>query len=189
MTRSLSLLPTLAAVVLVASGCTNEEPGVAEPGPPSGSSMTTSGTSQESTEPLSASVDPCAVITPEEDFKQYGNFSPRQETSEDMASARVCSWKRDKQDPLDDRLIIGLAVRDDQSVDTVNDVGGGVNTGLINKREAAEAPNPVTGGCTLAVAIEDHSRVDINVLSEDVNDACDIAREVAYLVEPRLPKA
>ncbi|EHR59914.1 hypothetical protein SaccyDRAFT_1001 [Saccharomonospora cyanea NA-134] len=106
-----------------------------------------------------------------------------------MAEARVCSWQKEKQDPLEDGLVIGLAVRDAQSIDALTDVGGGVNAGSINGRKAAEAPNPSMGGCTLAVAIDDDSRIDVNVATEEVNAACDVAREVAYLVEPRLPKA
>ncbi|WP_247648659.1 DUF3558 domain-containing protein [Saccharomonospora xinjiangensis] len=187
MTRPITLLATFATAILAASGCAAEQPGVAEPTPRPPSTAISEAPSQAA-EPLSELVDPCAVIQHEKDLKEYGEFAPRQESSKDMAGARACSWKRKKQDPLEDTLIIGLAVRDKQSVDAIADVGGGINAGEINGRTAAEAPDPTSGGCTLAIAIDDGSRIDVNVLSEDVNDACDVARDIAYLIEPRLPK-
>ncbi|MER7116092.1 DUF3558 family protein [Saccharomonospora azurea] len=185
MTRSISLLSALAAVVLFAAGCASDEPGIAETGPQSSGAVPAPSSSESPTPP----VDPCTLMNPAEDLKQYGSFSPRQDSAKEMADAEVCSWQRKKDDPLEDGLVIGLAVRAEQGIDTVTDVGGGVNPGEINGREAAEAPDPNLGGCTLAIALTESSRVDVTAAAEEVNAACEVAREVAYLVEPRLPKA
>lgn len=185
MTRSISLPSALAAVVLLAAGCASDEPGIAETGTQSTGALLP----PSSSESPSPSVDPCALLRPAEDLKEYGSFSPRQDSGKDMADAVVCSWQRRKENPLEDGLVVGLAFRAAQSVDTVTDVGGGVNSGEINGREAAEAPDPNLGGCTLAIALSESARIDVTVVTEDVNAACDVAREVAYLVEPRLPTA
>jgi hypothetical protein len=180
MTRHLILLVPLAAVALAGTACTGTSDGIAAP------AHSTATDDHGPTDSLS--IDPCSLLDPAEDLQQYGNFTPRQESSEEMSDAETCSWQLQKQDPLDDGLVVGVGVRARQDIASVTDVGGGVNRGEINGREAAEAPDPNLGGCTLAIALSEDSRVDITAVAEEVNAACDVAREVAYLVEPRLPE-
>ncbi|EHY90554.1 DUF3558 domain-containing protein [Saccharomonospora azurea] len=192
MKRSVPVLPVLAAATLLTvAGCATEEPGIADPQTSSSAASSTS-TNGSPNQPggISASIDPCALITPAEDLTEYGRFSTGPASNDEAPGETSCSWQKEREDPLDESLIVGLIVRANQSVGTVNDVGGGVTDGEINGRTAAEAPNPQFHDCTLAIELDADSRIDVLVTAmDDVNAACEVAREVAYLVEPRLPKA
>jgi hypothetical protein len=190
MTRSVLLLPVLAAVAFAASGCTNEEPGIADPQPEYSTSLSTSPPSSTDTNGTGSSLEPCSLLDPAEDLSEYGRFTSKPGSNDEGASEKICSWQKQRDDALDESLVVGLVVRGAQSVETVNDVGGGVNKGEVNGRAAAEAPNPQFHDCTLAMELDAGSRIDVVVSGmDDVNAACDVAREVAYLVEPRLPEA
>jgi hypothetical protein len=187
MTR-FALLPALALLVLT-TACGDGADGIAQPNPSTGSTKQSQSFSTAPAEPgLSATLDPCELLAPDEDMAQHGSFHEGRYA--EAAGARLCSWQRQDDAATKSGLVISVGVRDSQAVDTMTDVGGGINAGEINGRSAAEAPDPQYGSCTLAVAVDDHSRVDIGITAmDDVNAACDVAREVAYLVEPRLPKA
>ncbi|EIE97871.1 DUF3558 domain-containing protein [Saccharomonospora glauca] len=187
MTR-FALLPALALLVLT-TACGDGTEGIAQSDP---STEPTPQSQSPSTAPtksgLSATLEPCELLIPDADMARYGSF--HEGRYREAAGARLCSWQRQDDATAKSGLVISVGVRDSQSVDTLTDVGGGINSGEVNGRSAAEAPDPRYGSCTLAVAVDDHSRVDIGITAmDDVNAACDVAREVAYLVEPRLPTA
>ncbi len=188
MTRATLLLPLLASLLLT-TACGEDTDGIAQPstntGSPTQTDRTNTGNAEQKS--LSASVDPCELLAPGEDVTQYGSFFEGR--YEEAAAARICSWQRKDEAAAKSGLVISLGLRDTQSVDSMTDVGGGLNTGEVNTRPAVEAPDPRYGACTLAVAIDDRSRIDIGITAmDDVNAACEVAREVAYIVEPRLPK-
>jgi hypothetical protein len=87
-------------------------------------------------------------------------------------------------------LGVSVDVRDKQGTDTVNDMGGGIQRGEVNGRTAVRIPDPGGATCTLALAVSSASRVDVGVVGPyDTNESCKIATDVAYLVEPKLPKS
>ncbi|MGW9308338.1 DUF3558 domain-containing protein [Saccharomonospora azurea] len=185
----LTLLSALVLLLLTAA-CGDDTDGIAEPGTDTGSPTQPSQTQPNDSgqQSLSASLEPCELLTPDKDMAQFGSF--REGRYEEAAGARICSWQRQDDAAAKSGLVISVGIRDSQNVGTMADVGGGLNAGEINARPAAEAPDPRYGSCTLAVAVDDRSRVDIGITAmDDVNAACEVAREVAYLVEPRLPKA
>lgn len=84
---------------------------------------------------------------------------------------------------------MALDVRDNQMIDTLKDVGGGVESSEINGRPATQADNPTFGDCTLAMQLDDRSRIDVGVTGpNDTNTTCQVAQDVAYIIEPRLPE-
>lgn len=188
MNRCSPLLAALVAALITNTACTNSQNGHAHSGPivenTTSAAITTPNTPPA--EPVSTSIDPCTLLDPEQDLTTYGQFKEPQ--YKELAGARSCSWQRAKANPLDESLLIGLDIRDGQTVKTMNDVGGGVNPGEINGRPAAEAPSPQYHECTLGLGLDDQSRIDVGIVGpDDVNDACQVARDIAYLIEPRLP--
>lgn len=63
----------------------------------------------------------------------------------------------------------------------------GLRNTVANGRQLAQIPS--SGGCTVAIGVTETSRVDI-VISTTVGteQACEIADELAAVVEPKLPK-
>lgn len=129
-------------------------------------------------------MDPCELLT-SADVTSFGQFKPAEKT--ELAGARSCRYLKNLQSASDESLSLGVGIRDSQSIDTVNDAGGGTTAGNVNGRKAVEAPSP-PAGCTLALAVGSAARVDVVVTSTDATKACDIATQVADKVEPKLPK-
>lgn len=170
------------AVFLAAvSGCSAGERGIAEPQVSANNpsrEVTTSAPS--SAAPISASIEPCDLISAE-DLAHVGEFES--EYSED-GSARSCYWQRSAVGG-GDVFTFALSVRDTQSIETVKDNGGGLHADEVNQRPAVATEDPNLGDCTFAMKIDDSSRIDITVTGED---GCEIAKEIAGMVEPRLPE-
>lgn len=182
-----SVVPLVAGVFLLA-GCSDSQQGTALPGPGAPSSgASASGTSAPAPGGGgTASLDPCALIGTA-DLAQYGKFTGP--TKSDLGGgARGCGFLRERASASDERLTVSVNVRDQQSIDTVNDSGGGKINGHQGDRKAVQAPSP-PNGCTLALAVGTTSRVDVAIVSTDPTKACDIASKVADIVEPKLPKA
>jgi hypothetical protein len=186
MKRRSFFYPVLAIIALTGTACNDTSEGFATSGPETSSQRTSS--TSGSSRPDNASVDPCSLLDATSDLSEVGTFEGP--TRKDRAGARSCVWQLERDNPAGEGLVIALDVRDDQTVDSLTDVGGGVQPGAINDRTAAEAPDPASNDCTLAIALTESSRIDVGIAAmDDVNAACEVAREVAYLVEPRLPKA
>lgn len=184
-----AVLPVVAGAFLLA-GCTSTQTGTASPAN-SASSAPTSGSSAtpDQGSATTASLEPCTLLTADE-VGSYASFGPAKEQK--LGKARVCSYEHRTATASEEGLGIGVAVRDDAPVDSVNDVGGGVKDLQINGRKAKEARGTESlVGCTVALAVGDGARVDVNVTSVRTTDkACQIAEDVATkIVEPKLPKA
>jgi hypothetical protein len=174
----------LGAVLIALSACTGGQGGSAEPVPTSGRSPG-SATSAPGEQVGSSAIDPCALLDAKNDLAELGTF--RVPERKQLGGARTCSWQRELENPADPGLVVSLDVRDAQGVDSVNDVGGGVEQAEVNGRQAAQAPSPGGGTCTIALTLGPGSRIDVGVVSNDAEKACEIAQDVAYTVEPRLP--
>lgn len=187
MTKMSDWLKVFAAVVLMGfvSGCTSDEKGIAGPRDSVSVSPSYSTTSApESSGAISISIDPCEILS-SEDLASYGKFESKQRT---LGGARSCLWQRSIEGSQG-VATFSLNVRDAQSIETVNDVGGGVLEGEVNGRPAAVAENPHSGSCTVAMKIDDNSRIDVTITTPPNRDegSCQFGEEVAYLIEPRLP--
>ncbi|WP_199430814.1 DUF3558 family protein [Qaidamihabitans albus] len=186
--RGALLLP--AALALVTAGaCSDAEPGAAAPAT---SAPADGGESVPNTAPSSpgdaaaptASLDPCTLLEAGE-LAEFATFKTGEQ--KDIASARACVWLPEREGG-ESLPTIGLNVRDSQGIDSVNDTGQGTTAGELegSGRKAVQAPT--TGGCTLALAVGETSRVDVQVSGVDTDQACDIAGKVADVVDPRLPE-
>ncbi|EID53733.1 DUF3558 family protein [Saccharomonospora xinjiangensis] len=183
MTFNVGARLALLGVVLLApgvAGCSTAERGIAEsPTSPRSSSSAAQATSASSTGPDSTAIDPCDLITAE-DLADVGEFEP---TYKEGAGARTCDWQSGFESG-GDGFAFSVGVRDSQGIDSVRDIGGGVEPDTVNQRPAAKTYDPRSKDCLIAVEISDTSRVDVTTLADD---GCEIAPIIAGLVEPKLP--
>ncbi|MEA5361606.1 DUF3558 family protein [Amycolatopsis sp., V23-08] len=180
------VLPLVAGGALLA-GCTSTQGGTASPAqsPSAGDSSapeTSASAGGGGTESIS---DPCTLIEAG-DLSSYGEFNPP--VSKKLGTARSCSYQKKIASASDESIVVGANVRDDASIDQVNDTGGGVVDKDVNGRKAREASGGSVAACTLGLAVG-ASRVDVVVTTvSSADQACQIAEAVAKAVEPRLPK-
>lgn len=174
---------------LAVSGCSGQEPGSALPQPSSASASGTESTdsSPSSGDPAALSseaLDPCTLLKAS-DLARWGEFEPPRTRAE--LGVRTCEYPPVRaDDDAELRPTLTVGVRDEQTVDTVNDEGYGINRGNLNGRRIAQIPAP--GGCIISIEFDAKSRVDVGVTGIDTNEACNMVGPVAELVEPRLPE-
>jgi hypothetical protein len=180
-----ALLPVAAGALLLA-GCTSTQTGTASPAassaPSTGDSSTAAPGGASTT-----SLESCTLLTAS-DVTGFGAFKDGEETT--LGGARVCRYQKQRTDASEEGMIIGVAIRDNAPLDSVNDTGNGVKDLQVNGRKAKEASGNAPLGCTVALGVGDKARVDVNVTAVNtVEKACQIAEDVATkVVEPKLPK-
>jgi hypothetical protein len=180
-----------AAGILGLAGCSSPQPGTALPStgvPTSASGGKTTSTPAGPSSPAAAgtsSIDPCSLLSAS-DLTQYGTFSGPDKKN--LGGARVCAFQRTLASASDKELGVSINVRDTQGISTVNDVGGGKETGTVNGRKAIKASAPSQSACLLALAVGDNARVDVSITADSAQEACTVADKVADVVEPKLPK-
>lgn len=173
------------------AGCSSSEGGTAIPStglPSSGQTQTSPTAPPESStqggNAATASVQPCSLLSAT-DLAEYGSFNGPEE--KELGGARTCAFQRKLESASDKGLGVGVNVRDNQGISSVNDVGGGIQTNKLNGRDVVRAPSSGTA-CTVALAVGDKSRVDVLVTADSTAEACDVAAKIAKVVEPKLPK-
>lgn len=191
----LAVRPALlvAAGVLGLAACSSPQPGTALPtgGLPSSSTGAGQSTSTTPVTPSSggsvgtSAIEPCSLLGAG-DIAEYGTFG--EPAKENLGGDRVCGYQRERKSASEDVLTISIDVRDQQGVKDVTDIGGGVTTGNVHGRKAAQTEGPASSACILALAVGEGSRVDVSVNAGDSKKACEIATKVADIVEPKLPK-
>lgn len=174
------------AVVAMASACGSDEEGTALPqnGAQETSASSTAPPSTDSSAGASAGLDPCTLLSDDE-AAQFGDFDPHK--ADDSIGTSGCAW--DAPHGSEDSTSFEVVYQDKASIDQVNDTGGGVDKAEMNGRSVARAPVSNGSACTVALALDSKSRVDVNVvLAKDVQSACELAEKVATVVEPKLPE-
>ncbi|MDQ7803870.1 DUF3558 domain-containing protein [Amycolatopsis sp. A133] len=182
-----AVLPVAAGALLLA-GCTTTQPGTASPANSEPAAPTSGGSaSADPGSATTASLEPCTLLTAS-DVSPYSTFGDAEEQK--LGAARVCSYLNKTTTASEESMGINVAIRDDASLDSVNDTGNGVKDLEVNGRKAKEASGNTPLGCTVALGVGDKGRVDVNVTSVNtVEKACQIAEDVATkTVEPKLPK-
>lgn len=177
---------SLAVAALTA--CSSDEGGTALP-VGSSSEAPNTGTASSEAVPTSVpgtaptgSLDPCTLLS-ESDIAKYGDFQePQRDT---RGGARACDWLSVR--GAAESIGIGISIRDNDGVQDAQDQGLGIDTAQANGRDLARIPTP-DGGCLLAIGVGESSRVDVNVGASDNRESCEIADELAGVVEPMLPE-
>ncbi|WP_307845866.1 DUF3558 domain-containing protein [Saccharomonospora sp. NB11] len=177
-----SMMVAGALLAFTVAGCSDKEQGHAEPKNPAGGLSSTAPTDSVPPTAIGPTLEPCELLSTDE-LAQVGEFSSRYE---EQGGARSCHWQNSMKSG-GDGFTFAVSVRDAQSVDVMNDNGAGVESIEINERPGRVSKNAAHGSCTVALKLDDISRVDISVPRTEQDDACEIAEVIAGMVEPNLP--
>jgi hypothetical protein len=189
MKLNLACIAISAAAVLSLTACSGEEGGAALPvesftsAPPSQPSGGPSAPDQ-GTEAPTAALEPCSLLSAD-DLAEFGDF--KDGVQNDGGGARGCEYDRKIENASDDADAVGVNIRDSQGVDEVRDIGEGVQTGTVAGGRKAVMTSG-NGGCLIALAVGENSRVDVGTVAGTEERACQIADAVAKIVEPQLPE-
>lgn len=130
------------------------------------------------------SVRPCSLLTDTElarfgEFEE-GNYRP-------YGTGRNCTWNGVRESASEKVPLVDLIIQDNAGIDVVPDLGGGLRSGRTNGtgREVVQTSND--GGCVVSVAVGEGSRVDVVVSYPDAGQACDMANQLAEIIDPKLP--
>jgi hypothetical protein len=179
----LRLLPVLAAAVLVLGGCSEETPGVASPGDGGATGLPTLPT-EDTTDPTgedpggsgTADLQPCDMLTSDE----QNQLQLAGGTEDEVGQARTCTWS------ASDEYSVSVGIEDALGLDDVQSTGP-KKPMTVGSHDAIQS----TGGassCAVNLGVTDTSRVDVvSSASGGVERACEIAKQAADLVEPKLP--
>ncbi|WP_253831029.1 DUF3558 domain-containing protein [Prauserella aidingensis] len=175
------------ACAVVSAACSSTEEGEPQTtrvtsAPKSESSTATTG--EQPTASLS-NIDPCSLLSADE-LSKYGTFPAG--APNNVGTARGCKFEKDTDSPTTDpNRVISVNLRDQQGIDDVQDLGQGIDRGEVEGRSYARVPGP--GVCTIVIGVSQTSRVDVNTIAtEGTEKSCEIADEVAAVVEPKLPQ-
>lgn len=189
--RYINAVPLL-ALTAVLVGCSSSESGSAEPddssqpdasGVPSSSAVSPS----PGSETQLSSIDSCSLLTAEE-LREFGEFE--EGVNKIVGSGRVCEWKEVRDSEGRSATLIAT-IRENGGLDTIEDQGFGLRNGKTNTtgREVKEIPTSI--GCVVAVAVNEGQRVEVGTSKLggglDKQEACQMAGEVAELIDPKLP--
>lgn len=177
------------AAVFALAACSGEEGGAALPAEsqlnapssqPSGPSSAPDG----GTEGPTAALDPCSFLSAD-DLAEFGDY--KEGVPDDGSGARGCRFMRVVEKASDDADAVGVLIRDSQGVDEVRDLGEGVQPGSVSGGRKAVMTRG-NGGCLIALAVGENSRVDVGTVANTAERACEITDAVAKIVEPKLPE-
>ncbi|TLW93874.1 DUF3558 domain-containing protein [Saccharomonospora piscinae] len=179
-----SLAAVAALLSLVVSGCAAKKQGYVEPETSPSSSLDETHTSSSNpSSSIGSSIDPCELLSAE-DLAEVGDFKP---TYKEQGGARACHWQNSVKDG-GDGFVFAVSVRDSQSIETVNDEGGGIREDEVNERPSVVTGDPKFDDCAIVMKLDDMSRVDVTVPGDPGSDnSCEVAKVIAGMVEPRLP--
>ncbi|MCP2179250.1 DUF3558 family protein [Prauserella alba] len=132
-----------------------------------------------------AGIDPCSLLKANE-LSKYGNFP--QGSPGNVGVGKQCDFQKTREGAADSTLVVSVNVRADQGLDDAQDMGQGVERAENDGREYARIPSE--GSCTIAIGVSESSRVDVYAgTTAGTQKSCEIADEVAAMVEQKLPQS
>jgi hypothetical protein len=183
------LVPALALVALGLAGCSEKTPGTALPGNDATTTTTTTTTeeptTEESTETSEPQGSPLADVAPCELLTEQGAaaLGAGAGAEREVGEARTCRWRVEGA-TLDDSFTLDVALYEERGVGDVQ--GTNVARKTIGSHDAVTFTDP-TGLCVVSIATGETSRADTLATGGDAQRGCQLAAQLADLVEPQLP--
>jgi hypothetical protein len=175
-------LVVLAMVAVAVSACTNQSSGQPVPGSNTSTSESPGTSSGSSSQPTGSgevfdSIKPCELLSASE--LQRLHADPGTSSSDNS-----CKWS------IPGTGAFGVTLRADQSLNDIDAGQGTLSDDSVGSRKAkrlSDAAGP--GGCLIAIEVGSRARTDVEAAARtDTAKACDLAGQIAGLIEPRLPK-
>jgi hypothetical protein len=178
-------LVVLVVLLLGMASCGSKTGGSPVPEPGGGTGVGQPTTGQQSTPSNGGSLvgrDPCSLLSSAAQ-SQLGISNGQRD---DVGSARGCKWRlRGPQETW----IFGVDIRDSSGIKDLPQDGKNREISDIGSHKAVQRNDPaIPGSCGVILGVTDTSRVS-NVVTAGVNQqkACELALQMARLVEPELP--
>ncbi len=178
---------TVLALLALLAGCSEQTEGSPSPDDSSNPTVTTEQSTEEETTTSApgtqgglADLQPCDVL-------EAGDLAGLQLTGGEeleLGGARVCEYRREGP-TLNESFTVSLGLLDDQGLDDLNapTIDPLPN---IGSHEAVSFVDAI-GNCGVAIAVGDSARVETSAIGGEQQQACQLANQLATLVEPRLP--
>jgi hypothetical protein len=173
-------------LLVLLAGCAESTEGSPSPGDEPSSTTTTGTTSAETSTSEPAGGDGLAAIKPCEilDQADLGAMQLTGGNEVKLGSARTCDYRREGA-TLNESFTVSLALWDNQGLDKLNaptkqplpDIGSHRAVSFVD----------AAGVCGTAIGVGDSSRVDSSATGGDEQQACQIAEQLATIVERKLP--
>lgn len=190
MRRPLVPVSAVLVAVLVAglAACSEKTAGTAVAGDETGQSQesTAPETSSQSEEPSATEPDsPLADVKPCDLLTTQGATALKVDAGQErqVGEARTCRWRVEGA-TLDDSFTLDLGLYDERGIDDVS--GTNIQQKTIGSHDAVTFTD-ATGGCIVSIATGESSRADSLASGGDVQRGCQLAAQLADLVEPQLP--
>ncbi|MGB3442891.1 MAG: DUF3558 family protein [Actinophytocola sp.] len=185
------LLAATAALLLLLAGCAEQTQGSPTPDGDSTAERTITtdpDAPTDSSEPSTpddepgglADVDPCGLV----DQAALGSLGLTGGEGKTLGEARVCRYRHDGA-TLNESFTVSVELFDTRGL---SDIVGTSVTQLpkIGAHDAASFIGPA-GGCGVSLGVGESSRVDNTAVGGDQQQGCQLAAQLAALVEPKLP--
>ncbi|MFI7676914.1 DUF3558 family protein [Actinophytocola sp. NPDC049390] len=185
------LLAAAVALVVLVSGCAEETGGNPVAGGDTTVDRTITTEPTETTEPSEPStggeepsglddVDPCGLVD-QAGLASLGLTGGEEKT---LGEARVCRWRHEGA-TLNESFTVSVELFDSRGLADI--VGTNVKQlPKIGGHDATSFIGP-TGGCGVSLGVGDSARVDNTAVGGDQQQGCQLAAQLAALVEPKLP--
>jgi hypothetical protein len=192
--RRLAVLPLFAAAVFGLAACNNTTTGTGTAAPTGGGGAPTSsdgGSSASSTDGGSsggsdslAAVQPCSLVSSSA-LTQY-QLSPS--GTGNAGDARSCTYSRPVDINGNNGASVSIDVRDHQGLKDIVQTGYTMSDDKIGNHQGRQGQLNAGGGCFVAIGVDNSTRVDVQVSAgSDATQACQLANNLAKVVEPQLP--
>jgi hypothetical protein len=181
------LVATVAAFLVLLAGCSEKTEGSPSAGDQSTNPTATTEESTEETTPSEsdtagglADVQPCDLI----DDAGLAALQLSSGEEKTLGEARVCEWRREGA-TINESFTVIVALYEDLGLADI--VGTDIKPlPNVGGHEAASFVAPA-GSCGVSLAVGEKSRVDSTANGENQQLGCQLASQVATIVEPKLP--
>jgi hypothetical protein len=171
--------------VLGLAACSQTTTGSGSPTTTGGGQPDTSGVGTTSSGAGSGlkSIQPCALLG----AAVVSQYQLSLSDTTPGTGARPCNW----QNTTDNNGIgytVEIDIRDSQGIKDYIPAGDTLSSDNVGRHQGLQAKASAGGGCDVTIGVTDSSRVDVQLVAgTDTNRACDLANQLAKLVEPQLP--
>jgi hypothetical protein len=174
----------VAALLVLLAGCSEKTQG--SPSPGDEPADPTTGQTTEETTTTEPGADGLATVQPCDLLDATGVASLQLTGGEELSlgGARVCEYRREGA-TLNESFTVAVALWDNQGLDALN-ASGVQQLPDIGSHKAVSFVD-AAGSCGVGIGVGDTSRVDSSAVGGDQELGCQLAGQLATIVERKLP--
>jgi hypothetical protein len=149
-----------------------------------GSAPTSSDTGGSGGSASTTSLQPCDLLS----SSVQSQFGLSKSDSISIPGARPCNWRKNVDENGLNGLSVEIDVRDQTGLKDAVTTGFTVTPDNVGSHQGEMLRLNAGGSCVVTLGVGDSARVDVVIAAgTDTNRACDVANQLAKVVEPQLP--